>query len=130
MNAATSRMVEKPLKDIRGMVTERCIDILAAYRKNFSSGHPPGQLVLPENLKEFGMYMLCLLKSRPLKAGVEPSDRRTHDMRMIRSMGASELSIYLYPRLFALHSLGEQVSSLGSGPFTENRTDWRVGLLS
>lgn len=105
-------MVEKTLKDIRALVTERCIDILAAYRKNLSSGHPAGQLVLPEHLKEFGMYMLCLLKSRPLKAGAEPSDRRTHDMRMIRSMGAPELSIYLYPRIFALHSLNEQVRLL------------------
>lgn len=48
-------------------MTERTIDILAGYRKNFSGSHPPGQLVLPENLKEFGTYMLGLIKSRAFK---------------------------------------------------------------
>lgn len=60
-------MPEKSLKDIRASLTERTIDIFAGYRKNFSLSHPPGQLVLPENMKEFSMYILCLLKSRPFK---------------------------------------------------------------
>jgi protein transport protein SEC24 len=60
-------MAERSLKDIRGALTEKTVDVLAGYRKNFSGSHPPGQLVLPENLKEFGMYMLSLLKSRAFK---------------------------------------------------------------
>lgn len=64
---ATSRMTERTLKDIRNALTEKTVDILAGYRKTFSVGHPPGQLVLPENLKEFSMYMLSLIKSRALK---------------------------------------------------------------
>lgn len=60
-------MTEKPIKDIRSALTEKTVDILAGYRKAFSGTHPPGQLVLPENLKEFSMYILGLLKSRAFK---------------------------------------------------------------
>lgn len=64
---ASSKLAEKSLKDIRANITEKTIDILAGYRKNFSGSHPPGQLVLPEHLKEFSMYMLGLIKSRGFK---------------------------------------------------------------
>lgn len=60
-------MPDKPLKDIRNALTEKTIDILASYRKNVSQSHPPGQLVLPEQLKEFSMYILSLLKCRAFK---------------------------------------------------------------
>lgn len=43
------------------------MDIFSGYRKIFSGSHPPGQLVLPENLKEFSMYTLSLVKSRAFK---------------------------------------------------------------
>ena len=60
-------MTERTLKDIRSAITEKTIDILAGYRKAFSSNHPPGQLVLPENLKELAMYTLGMLKCRAFK---------------------------------------------------------------
>lgn len=60
-------MPDKSLKDIRNALTEKTIDILASYRKNVSQSHPPGQLVLPEQLKEFSMYILSLLKCRAFK---------------------------------------------------------------
>ena len=64
-------MTEKPLKDLRNALTEKTVDILAGYRKSFSGSHPPGQLVLPENLKEFSMYILGLIKCRALKGMIE-----------------------------------------------------------
>lgn len=64
---AATMMEHKPLKEVRGYLTEKCVDILAAYRKNFSGSSPPGQLVLPEALKEFGLYVLCLLKTRAFR---------------------------------------------------------------
>ncbi|PYH41893.1 Sec23/Sec24 family protein [Aspergillus saccharolyticus JOP 1030-1] len=102
---AASKTVDKPLKDIRASITEKSVDIFSGYRKIFSGSHPPGQLVLPENLKEFSMYMLSLLKSRALKGGQEASDRRIHDMRMLRSIGCTELSLYLYPRIIPIHNM-------------------------
>lgn len=105
---AAARMTEKSLKDIRGALSEKTVDILAGYRKNFTGNNPPGQLVLPENLKEFSMYILGLLKSRAFKGGKEPTDRRVHDMRMIKAMGPLELSLYLYPRIISIHNLDEK----------------------
>lgn len=67
----------------------------------------PGQLVLPENLKEFSMYTLGLLKSRAFKAGAEPSDRRSHAMRLIKSASPLEISLFLYPRIIAIHNLAD-----------------------
>lgn len=112
---ASARVSERTLKDIRGALSEKTVDILAGYRKNFSGSHPPGQLVLPENLKEFSMYMLGIMKSRAFKGGREPTDRRVHDQRLIKSMGALELSLYLYPRMIAVHNLEE-----GDGFANEN----------
>lgn len=66
-DAVASKVPDKPLKDVRAGVTEKTIDILASYRKNFSMSHPQGQLVLPENMKEFSAYILGLLKSRAFK---------------------------------------------------------------
>ena len=102
---AAHQIPDRMLRDIRNKITEKTIDILSSYRKNFSGSHPPGQLVLPENLKEFAMYSLCLLKTRALKAGTEPADRRVFDMRAIKSMTPAELSLHLYPRMISLHNL-------------------------
>ncbi|KAF5024014.1 hypothetical protein F66182_3916 [Fusarium sp. NRRL 66182] len=96
------------LKDIRHWLSEKAIDVLACYRKHAAQQHPPGQLVMPERLKEYCMYLLGLLKCRALKGGVENSDRRVHEMRMLRSMGALELSLYLYPRMIPIHNLAPE----------------------
>lgn len=61
--------MDKSLKDIRASITEKTVDIFSGYRRIFSGSHPPGQLVLPENLKEFSMFMLSLIKSRAFKGG-------------------------------------------------------------
>lgn len=93
------------LKDTRNWLTERTIDIMASHRKHTAQQHPPGQLVMPERLKEFCMYMLGLIKCRAFKGGIENTDRRVHEMRMVKSMGALELSLYLYPRMIPIHNL-------------------------
>ncbi|KAI5306168.1 COPII coat Sec23p-Sfb3p heterodimer component [Ascosphaera pollenicola] len=95
-----ARIPEKLPREVRGGITHKTVEIFAAYRKNFSQNHPPGQLVLPENLKEFSMFMLSLIK-----CGLEPSDRRVHDIRMLRSFGCTELSLYLYPRIIPIHNM-------------------------
>ena len=64
---AASRLGERSLKDIRAGITEKTIDIMAGYRKNCAGSTHPGQLVLPEFLKEFPAFMLSLIKSRAFK---------------------------------------------------------------
>jgi protein transport protein SEC24 len=60
---------------------------------------------MPERLKELSMYLLGLMKCRAFKGGIESSDRRVSEMRMVRAMGALELSLYLYPRIIPIHNL-------------------------
>lgn len=101
-------MLERPIKDIRAALTDKCIDILSAYRKHCSSpGTPPGQLVLPESLKEFAMYVLALLKTRAFRGGNVSSDLRTHTMRMLKAMSAPDLQLFLYPRFIPIHNMAE-----------------------
>lgn len=96
------------LKDVRLVLQEKTIDVMAGYRKHFvSQSYPPAQLVMPDKLKELCMYMLSMIKCRAFKGGNETSDRRVHEMRMIRGMGCLEMSLYLYPRMIALHNLQE-----------------------
>jgi protein transport protein SEC24 len=96
------------LREIRSSLSSKTIDILSGYRKNFSGSHPPGQLVLPENLKEFAMYALSLHKCLALKSGHETSDRRVHSMRLLKTMGLTELSLYLYPRIIPIHNMSPE----------------------
>lgn len=102
---AVSKAGDRALKDVRQSIQNKVIDIIAAYRKNFAGNSQAGQLVLPQNLKEMAMLVLGLLKSRALKGGKEPSDRRIQEVRMVKGMGLPELSLYLYPRILALHNL-------------------------
>lgn len=102
---SASKIPDRSLADVRQALQDKAIDILAGYRKHHSESHPPGKLVMPENLKEFAMLVLGLVKSRAFKAGKEPSDRRVQEIRMVKSMGAAELSLYLYPRIIAIHNL-------------------------
>lgn len=102
---SASSVPEKSLQEVRQALQDKATDVLASYRKHHSGSHPPGQLVMPENLKEFAMYVLGLVKSRALKGGKEPSDRRIQELRQLKGMSPGELSLYLYPRILALHNL-------------------------
>jgi protein transport protein SEC24 len=51
------------------------------------------------------MYMLGLIKCRAFKGGLESSDRRVNELRLMRSIGPLELSLYLYPRMIPIHNL-------------------------
>lgn len=37
--------------------------------------------------------------------GIEPTDRRIHSARFLRSAGVTESALYLYPRIFPVHNL-------------------------
>ncbi|KAF8449617.1 Sec23/Sec24 family protein-like protein [Terfezia claveryi] len=102
---AATKMVDRPLKEIRGNLTEKAVEILSQYRKNFSAPSPPGQLILPEALKEFALFMLALLKTRGLRGGSVSSDMRTHSMRLLKAMPMADLSTYLYPLIIPIHNL-------------------------
>lgn len=100
-----AKVPDKSLSSVRQELQDKTTEVLTAYRKHHSGSHPPGQLVMPEHMKEFAMYMLGLIKSRAFKGGKEPSDRRVQELRMLKGMGPGELSLYLYPRVIAIHAM-------------------------
>ncbi|KAL1921511.1 uncharacterized protein VTP21DRAFT_11227 [Calcarisporiella thermophila] len=108
LKGAFNQALEKPLKDVREALTERCAKILAAYRKNCASSTSPGQLILPEAYKLLPLYTLTMLKSKALRGGPDlNADIRVYTMRMIKTMGVSETIGLLYPRMFAVHEMPE-----------------------
>ncbi|KAF9909907.1 COPII coat Sec23p-Sfb3p heterodimer component [Lobosporangium transversale] len=119
---AISQGLTKPLNEVRDTMTDKCVKILSAYRKNCASSTAPGQLILPESFKLFPVYSLTLLKSKSLRGGNDiNSDIRVHQMRMLKSMGVSESIAFLYPRMIPVHEMDEKVG-------VKNLTTGRVYL--
>ncbi|KAK9729542.1 COPII coat Sec23p-Sfb3p heterodimer component [Basidiobolus ranarum] len=105
---AIAQSLSSPLRVIKEKLTEKCVHILAAYRKHCASSTSPGQLILPEALKLFPLYALTILKSRALRNGVDISiDSRRAFMSFLNSVGVSQSIPLLYPRLIPLHTLPE-----------------------
>ncbi|KAF9382274.1 COPII coat Sec23p-Sfb3p heterodimer component [Mortierella sp. AD011] len=121
---AISQALTRPLNEVREALTEKCVKILSAYRRNCASSTAPGQLILPESFKLFPLYTLAMLKSNTLRPGKGiNSDTRVYHMRMIKSMGVSESIVFYYPRMIAVHNMNEKVGVM-------NPTSGRVFLPS
>ncbi|KAJ9478797.1 putative Protein transport protein SEC24 (putative) [Pseudozyma hubeiensis] len=97
----------KPLKEVRHYLTDKCVKILLAYRRNCASSTSPGQLILPESFKLFPLYALAINKTKCIKGGNVTSDVRAFYMRFFRAQGVSAIMSMLYPRMIALHTLSD-----------------------
>ncbi|KAG0229526.1 COPII coat Sec23p-Sfb3p heterodimer component [Actinomortierella wolfii] len=110
---AVAQALSRPMNEVRDALTEKCVKILSAYRKNCASSTAPGQLILPESFKLFPLYALAMLKSKPLRSGKGiNSDMRVHQMRMLKSMGVSESIVFFYPRMFQVHGMTSEMGML------------------
>jgi protein transport protein SEC24 len=76
---ASFKMLTKTSREVREGIVDKCVRILATYRKYHVSGAREGQLVLPERLRLLPIYTLGLLKSKAFR-GISPTyhfdDRR------------------------------------------------------
>ncbi|SOV08103.1 related to Protein transport protein Sec24C [Ustilago sp. UG-2017a] len=97
----------KPLKEVRHYLTDKCVKILLAYRRNCASSTSPGQLILPESFKLFPLYALAINKTKCIKGGNVTSDVRAFYMRFFRAQGVSAVMSMLYPRMIALHTMSD-----------------------
>ncbi|KAF9973898.1 COPII coat Sec23p-Sfb3p heterodimer component [Actinomortierella ambigua] len=111
---AVAQALSRPMNEVRDALTEKCVKILSAYRKNCASSTAPGQLILPESFKLFPLYALSMLKSKPLRSGGKGinSDMRVHQMRMLKSMGVSESIVFFYPRMFNLLNMTPEMGMM------------------
>ncbi|KAI8615643.1 Sec23/Sec24 trunk domain-containing protein [Chytriomyces sp. MP71] len=111
--ASVAQAAASSLKAVRDQLTERCVKILAAYRKHSASNTSPGQLILPESFKLYPLYTLSLLKTKAFRVGMlSTSDARITSMRNLRNMGVPESVPFFYPRMFALHNLDPEFGAM------------------
>lgn len=104
--SAYRAILNQPIKNVREILVNQTAHILACYRKNCASPSPPSQLVLPDAMKVFPVYMNSLMKTAPLVASTElPTDDRAHQRLSVMAMSVEDSQLLLYPRLIPLHNL-------------------------
>jgi len=64
---ASFKSLTKTSREVREAITDKCIRILAAYRKSARVTPQQGQLVLPDKMLLLPIYTLGLLKTRAFK---------------------------------------------------------------
>lgn len=98
------------VQQIRNQLTENCIDTLHIYRKLCATSSSSGQLILPETLKYLPIFVLSLIKNAVLRPGTEVNpDERSFIMNLLNCLPVYLSTPLLYPRMFALHSIPEDV---------------------
>ncbi|CAL8236632.1 unnamed protein product [Arctogadus glacialis] len=91
--------------------------MLACYRKNCASPSAASQLILPETMKVFPVYMNSLMKTAPpggQHGAVHGRPRPPAAGRHGHGRGLEDTQLLLYPRLIPLHNMeleGEAVPS-------------------
>lgn len=103
----------KNRRDVHQKMTDQCVQILTAYRTNCAASTSPGQLILPEAFKLLPVYIHGCLRSQALRGvGVDiNADVRSAAMCLFNSLGVAEMVLTLYPRLFAVHDLKDEVNT-------------------
>ncbi|CAL8376872.1 unnamed protein product [Gadus morhua 'NCC'] len=113
--SAYRAILKQPLKSVREILVNQTAHMLACYRKNCASPSAASQLILPETMKVFPVYMNSLMRTAPLVGSTELStDDRAHQRLAVMAMGVEDTQPLLYPRLIPLHNMeleGEAVPS-------------------
>eukprot|EP01105_Mastigella_eilhardi_P008566 TRINITY_DN2074_c0_g1_i4.p1 TRINITY_DN2074_c0_g1~~TRINITY_DN2074_c0_g1_i4.p1 ORF type:complete len:929 (-),score=221.78 TRINITY_DN2074_c0_g1_i4:134-2677(-) len=94
-------------------IVDTCVDILAMYRKYCASTTTASQLILPESLKLLPVFTLAILKSPMLRPDQGP-DGRCASIQRFMSASVANVQMGLYPRVFPLHVLLQQVGDATS----------------
>ncbi|XP_051995784.1 protein transport protein Sec24D isoform X2 [Xyrauchen texanus] len=104
--SACQAILNQPLKAVREILVSQTAHMLSCYRKNCASPSAASQLILPDAMKVFPVYMNSLLKTPALVGNAELStDDRAFNRLMVMSMGVEETQVLLYPRLIPLHTM-------------------------
>ncbi|XP_041075978.1 protein transport protein Sec24D-like isoform X2 [Polyodon spathula] len=99
-------MLNQPLKTVREILVNQTAHMLACYRKHCASPSSASQLILPDAMKVFPVYMNCLMKSYPLVGSPEISiDERAYQRQLVMSMDVADSQAFFYPRLIPVHNI-------------------------
>ncbi|XP_028851319.1 protein transport protein Sec24D isoform X2 [Denticeps clupeoides] len=102
--SAYRAMLNQPLKNIREILVNQTAHMLACYRKNCASPSAASQLILPDAMKVFPVYMNSLMKTPAMVGSPEIStDERVLQRLCVMAMGVEETQVLLYPCLIPLN---------------------------
>jgi len=91
---------------LRMNLTEKCVEILYAYRKFCATSSSPGQLILPEALKLLPVFVLAVQKNALMRPGTDVhADERSFLLHLINHLSPTLTTPLLYPRMYALHTI-------------------------
>ncbi|XP_057712093.1 protein transport protein Sec24D [Corythoichthys intestinalis] len=131
--SAYRAILNQPLKNVRDILVNQTAHMLACYRKNCASASVASQLILPDVMKVFPVYMNSLMKTAPLTASTELStDDRAHQRLAVTAMAVEDTQLLLYPRLIPLHNMDVSGDAAPPAPVRcseERLTDSGVFLL-
>ncbi|CAH8616036.1 unnamed protein product [Schistosoma haematobium] len=107
MRSLLSRTHSQVMDDL----TTRAANTLAAYRRHCACGpndvnSNPSELVLPQNMKVFPLYIQCLMKTEAFSpADGITIDDRCWQMFLVNQMDVKQSNCYIYPHLYPIHDL-------------------------
>ncbi|XP_066991918.2 protein transport protein Sec24A [Anabrus simplex] len=112
---AVDRSLQTSLSDAREAFINVAIDVLSAYRLVQSSGAATG-LLAPHNLRLLPLYILALLKYVAFRSGQSTRlDDRVFAMCQMKTLPLINLIQMIYPDMYPLHNLEEQMVALEDG---------------
>ncbi|KAH9886074.1 sec24-like protein [Cubamyces lactineus] len=110
LREAISKMPTQKISHIHDMLTEKCALILYAYRKFCAASAAPTQLILPEAFRTLPLYVLGMMKTKPLKGRNVTADVRNYYAHKLMAMSARGIMFHLYPRMLAVHDLNDTIA--------------------
>eukprot|EP01025_Chloroclados_australasicus_P045131 TRINITY_DN4924_c0_g1_i11.p1 TRINITY_DN4924_c0_g1~~TRINITY_DN4924_c0_g1_i11.p1 ORF type:complete len:931 (-),score=84.22 TRINITY_DN4924_c0_g1_i11:306-3011(-) len=99
------------LRQLAEDMTQQCVNALYAYRKHCASIQSSGQLILPEGLKLFPLYMLAMQKSALFRQHIKVDERAAHLISILSADGARGVSMVV-PRLFDLRVISDSLDDI------------------
>ncbi|XP_020863940.1 protein transport protein Sec24D isoform X1 [Phascolarctos cinereus] len=111
--SAFTAVLTQPLKTVRDILVHQTAHMLACYRKNCASPSAVSQLILPDAMKVFPVYMNSLLKNCVLLSRPEISvDERASQRQLVMSMDVADTQIFFYPQLIPIHTMDVKSETL------------------
>lgn len=130
--AMTTRL-NKPAADggPREFIRELTCDILHAYRAYCSPNSARGQLIMPDSLKMLPLYSMSLLKHPAFMDNVDLRGKcpyirameRAYEVRRLRSLPLRSFINSIYPRVFNLSDLDENIFEGGGSDDEEEEEE-------
>ncbi|KAI0739143.1 hypothetical protein C8Q80DRAFT_1241672 [Daedaleopsis nitida] len=93
---AVSRLPSQRIAQIHESLTERCSLILYAYRKFCAAAAAPTQLILPEAFRTLPVYILAMMKIKPLKGRMHGRTEAGVVLRVVELIGSPNVYMWSF----------------------------------